>query len=387
MRTPPSTIGAALADIMTPALLVSLPALEANEARMRSLMSSHPNIRIRPHFKAQKSSSMAAWQLKQSNTPALGFCAQTVGEAAALLKAGCVDVLLTNSLPNERAAGRLAQLASSHPSSTVAALVDCQAHVDALEAAAAKQNVKLGALVEVECGQNRGGCAPASQTALELAQAISASQALTWGGLHVYHGAIQHVREPSDRQAKVNDGPAAAATSTVAKLKAAGIEVPCITGGGTGTLMQDLAAGTHNELQPGSYLFMDKDYGANSDCESMGFGQSLYVHASVVSVDEPQGKRVLDAGAKACDFVCGMPSATSIDDEGLAKQLSGTRFQSGGDEHGILFDVPEGILPVGSTVQLVPSHCDPTVNLHDYFVGVREGKVEALWEIDARGPG
>ena len=108
MRTPPSTIGAALADIMTPALLVSLPALEANEARMRSLMSSHPNIRIRPHFKAQKSSSMAAWQLKQSNTPALGFCAQTVGEAAALLKAGCVDVLLTNSLTNERAAGRLA---------------------------------------------------------------------------------------------------------------------------------------------------------------------------------------------------------------------------------------------------------------------------------------
>ena len=82
-----------------------------------------------------------------------------------------------------------------------------------------------------------------------------------------------------------------------------------------------------------------------------------------------------------------MPSATSIDDEGLAKQLSGTRFQSGGDEHGILFDVPEGILPVGSTVQLVPSHCDPTVNLHDYFVGVRDGKVEALWEIDARGPG
>ena len=51
----------------------------------------------------------------------------------------------------------------------------------------------------------------------------------------------------------------------------------------------------------------------------------------------------------------------------------------------MLHGVPEGALPVGATMQLIPSHCDPTANLHDYFVGVRDGFVEELFEIDARG--
>lgn len=317
----------------------------------------------------------------------MGFCAQTLRETAALLRAGCKDVLLTNSLPNLRATTALAELAAAHRSSYVAALVDCPAHVEALATAAAAQDVQLGALIEIECGQNRGGCAAASPVALELAQAIAAAPSLRFGGLHVYHGGIQHVRGVADRQAAVDDGPAAAARTTVAMLEGAGLSCPLITGGGTGTLKQDLAAKTHNELQPGSYLFNDLDYGANDDATLKGFAQSLYVHASVVSCDAAQGKRVLDAGAKAVDFVCGMPRATSLDDEALNTALAQVTYKSGGDEHGLLFGVPPDVLPVGATVQLVPSHCDPTVNLHDYFVGVRDGRVETLYEIDARGPG
>lgn len=382
----PAKVGTALADIMTPALLISLPALEANEATMRSTIQ-RAGVKLRPHFKAQKSSSLARWHMTQAGDPTMGFCAQTLREAASLLHAGCGDVLLTNSLPNERAAGRLAELAAAHPSSAVAALVDCRAHVDLLASAAASHGVQLGALIEIECGQNRGGCAAASEASLALARAIAAASSLNWCGLHVYHGAIQHVRDPEDRQRAVDAGPAAAARATVAQLAAAGIACPLVTGGGTGTLAQDVHAATHNELQPGSYLFMDRDYGANADADAKGYAQSLFVHASVVSADVAQGKRVLDAGAKACDFVCGMPSATSLDDASLAAVLATTTYKSGGDEHGVLFDVPHDVLPVGATLQLVPSHCDPTVNLHDWFVGVRDGRVEQLFEIDARGPG
>lgn len=357
---------------------------------MRSLMSG-TGVALRPHFKAQKSADMARWQMARSGENAkMGYCAQTLREVNALLSAGCTDVLLTNGVANARVAVSLAEMAAAHQQqSTVAALVDCKAHVEWLAAASAAHDVKLGALIEIECGQNRGGCAAASDTSLQLAQAITASESLTWRGLHVYHGAIQHVRDPAERQKVVDAGPAAAARATVAQLAAVGIETPLVTGGGTGTLPQDLVAGTHNEVQPGSYLFMDGDYGANHDAEARGFTQSLYVHASVVSSDESQGKRVLDAGAKACDFVSGMPTATSLEDPALAAALEGggVTFKSGGDEHGILTNVPNGLLPVGSTLQLVPSHCDPTVNLHDWFVGVRDGTVEALFEIDARGPG
>ena len=89
----------------------------------------------------------------------------------------------------------------------------------------------------------------------------------------------------------------------VERLAAAGIPVPCVTGGGTGTLSQDLAAGTHNELQPGSYLFMDRDYGANEEFVSREgdgptFRQALFLHTTVVHANDETGKRVLDCGSK-----------------------------------------------------------------------------------------
>jgi D-serine deaminase-like pyridoxal phosphate-dependent protein len=355
---------------------------------MRSLIRGS-GFTLRPHAKAHKSSGLTAWQLQASTAagePTTNFCAQTVGEVAALLKGGCSNVLLTNSLP-DFAATRLGELAASHPTATVSALVDCPEHVAALEKGAQAAGVRLGAFVEIECGQKRCGCPAASDTAVRLAKAIVASEVLEWGGLHVYHGAIQHVRSAEERQKEVEAGPAAAARSTVARLEAEGIATPCVTGGGTGTLLQDLAAGTHNECQPGSYLFMDADYAGNEDSAEKGFVQSLYVHTTVVSADVAAGRRVVDAGAKSCDFVCGPPKPTSLTDPALAETLRGVTFKSGGDEHGVLHDVPEGVLPIGSTIALVPSHCDPTVNLHDYLVGVRDGQVETLWEIDARGPG
>ena len=165
----------------------------------------------------------------------------------------------------------------------------------------------------------------------------------------------------ADRKAEVEKGPKAVAARCLAELKAAGIDsVPVVTGGGTGTFELDVASGTHTEVQPGSYLFMDGDYGRNADTPSK-FAQSLYVHTTVISA--ARGKRVVDAGSKAVDLLSGVPKAVAID--GAAPPgLDAVVFSSGGDEHGVLRGDAlddDAVLPVGSTLQLVPGHCDPTV--------------------------
>jgi len=129
------------------------------------------------------------------------------------------------------------------------------------------------------------------------------------------------------------------------------------------------------------------DYATNEEGTSH-FTQALYLHATIVHANVASGKRVVDCGSKACDFVSGMPRATSLEDDALASRLAEScTFTSGGDEHGVLLGVARDDLPVGATVQLVPSHCDPTVNLHNFIVGIRGGAVERIFEVDARGPG
>ena len=388
MRPPPAKIGQRLTDVLTPALMISMPVLEKNEAAMRAALRGS-GVALRPHFKAQKSSACAKWLQKQAGSELAGLCAQTLTEAEVLLRSGATpSCLLTNEVIGPAATARAAALAVDYPG-VLSVLADCEAGVAGLSAAAVSAGAaELAVLVEVDCGQDRCGVDSSRAGAVAaLAQAIVDAPGLRFGGLHVYHGAIQHVRTVADREAEVAKGPKAVAARCLAELKAAGIDsVPVVTGGGTGTFELDVASGTHTEVQPGSYLFMDGDYGRNADTPSK-FAQSLYVHTTVISA--ARGKRVVDAGSKAVDLLSGVPKAVSID--GAAPPgLDAVVFSSGGDEHGVLRGDAlddDAVLPVGSTLQLVPGHCDPTVNMYNEFVCVRDGVVEDVWPIDARGPG
>jgi len=389
MRPAPASARARLAEILTPSLLVSLPVLERNEAACRTCLNG-TGVALRAHAKAHKSSGLAQWHMRRAGDELRGLCAQTMTEAEVLVaEGGCRDVLLTNQVVGSSQIARLAALSNEHRDTRIGVLVDSLANVGALSSAisALDPGITISAYVEIDCGQDRCGVPPASLSALALARAILKAPGLRFGGLHVYHGGIQHVRDVEARRNAVARGPAEAARSTLGLLAAAGIEVPVVTGGGTGTFLLDVQAGVHTEVQPGSYLFMDGDYAANH--EGLGtFGQSLFVHATVISVDEAAGKRVLDAGTKAVDLLCGVPTLASIDERApLHPDLAGVQFVNGGDEHGVLRAVPPGHLPLGSKVQLAPSHCDPTVNLHGWLVGVRDGAVEVCWAVDARGPG
>ncbi|HET7766694.1 MAG TPA: DSD1 family PLP-dependent enzyme, partial [Burkholderiales bacterium] len=89
------------------------------------------------------------------------------------------------------------------------------------------------------------------------------------------------------------------------------------------------------------------------------------------------GRAVVDAGLKASSVDSGMP---------LVYQREGVEYAKASDEHGVLKISAGAKAPrLGEKLLLVPGHCDPTVNLYDWLVCVRERRVEALWPVTARG--
>ncbi|HET8875185.1 MAG TPA: DSD1 family PLP-dependent enzyme, partial [Casimicrobiaceae bacterium] len=188
--------------------------------------------------------------------------------------------------------------------------------------------------------------------------------------------AAQHLREPVARRAAIGDA-ARMARRTREMIAGAGIDCELVTGAGTGTWQHERDSGAYDELQPGSYVFMDADYGRNIAApDELRFEQSLYVLASVVSVPAPE-RAIVDAGLKAFSFDSGLP---------LARGRAGVEYVKASDEHGVLAVAPDAPpLRSDERVFLIPGHCDPTVNLYDYLVAVRDGVVEGVWPIEARG--
>jgi D-serine deaminase-like pyridoxal phosphate-dependent protein len=206
---------------------------------------------------------------------------------------------------------------------------------------------------------------------------VADKKRLRFVGLQAYQGRAQHVRSFEARRAAA----AAAADKvklTLALLDERGLPAATVTGGGTGTYRFDAASGVYTEIQPGSYIFMDADYAGNLDEDGQptrSFEQSLFVLTTVMSHPTPE-RAVVDAGLKAHSVDSGMP---------IVHDVPGARHTRASDEHGVIELDGPGQLAIGQKIRLIPGHCDPTVNLHEWFVGFREDRVEAIWPISARG--
>jgi D-serine deaminase-like pyridoxal phosphate-dependent protein len=170
---------------------------------------------------------------------------------------------------------------------------------------------------------------------------------------------------------------AEAALDTRRKIEAAGIACPTITGGGSGSFMFEIESGAYDEIQPGSYVFMDVDYAKNEWADPLPrFDHALFVLATVMSRPVPE-RAVVDAGLKASSVDSGLPQLW---------QRPGLAYVRASDEHGVIEVSDAREAPaLGEKLLLVPGHCDPTVNLYDWYVCVRRGRVEALWPVDGRG--
>jgi D-serine deaminase-like pyridoxal phosphate-dependent protein len=364
----PARAGIPLGEIDTPALVVDLDALEGNIARMAGAVNGGP-VRLRPHAKSHKCAEIARRQIAAG---AVGVCAQKVSEAEALVAGGVADVLVTNEIVGAQKVSRLARLARE---ARVAVLADDTGNVAELDAAARAERTRLEVLVEIDVGAHRCGVEPGAP-ALALAKRVAECRNLRFAGLHAYHGAAQHLRSAAERQAAIA---AAAEQALLTKqlIEKAGIPCETITGAGTGTFLIEGASRVFNEIQPGSYVFMDADYNRNAwDDNWPRFEQSLFVLATVMSAPSPD-RAVVDAGLKASSVDSGMP---------LVHARTGVEYVKASDEHGVLKIAPGAKAPkLGEKILLVPGHCDPTVNLYDWLVCVRKGKVEALWPVTARG--
>ena len=372
---PPAEIGMPVEQVDTPALLVDLDAFERNLQRMAAFVDK-AGVRLRAHAKTHKSPDIAARQMALG---AVGMCCQKVSEAEVLVGGGIGNVLVSNEVAGAAKLNRLAALAKR---AKVGICVDDAVNVAELEAAAAKAGSRIDVLVEIDVGAKRCGIAP-GEPAARLAQQVASSPHLKFAGLQAYHGSAQHVREAEARREHIARA-VAQVEETLGALGKVGLKAETIGGGGTGTYEHEAGSRVYNELQCGSYIFMDADYARNKRADGGFFDayeHALFVQATVMSMPAPE-RAVLDAGLKTFAFDSGMP---------LPWKLEGAVYHRPSDEHGILDLSACAQRPSrGDTVLLVPGHCDPTVNLHDWYVGVRglasgKGRVEVLWPVAARG--
>lgn len=370
LQRPPAEPGMREDEVDTPALLIDLDAFEANLETMRALLAP-TGARLRAHAKTHKSAVIAHLQAARG---AVGQCVQKVAEAEALAWGGVSDILLSNEVVGAR---KLARFAALSRISRIALCADDPEGVAAAEAAARDAGVRLTMLVEIDVGAERCGVAPGPE-AVELARRIAQSRHLAFGGLQAYQGSAQHKRTHEERVALIETA-VERTRRTVEQLRQQGLDCPIVGGGGTGTFPLEAASGVYNEIQAGSYVFMDVDYARNRDAtgtQASPFRRSLFVLATTMS--RRRGElAVVDAGLKALAVDSGLPEVLGRPD---------IRYVGASDEHGKLTWEPEASGPaLGEKLRLVPGHCDPTVDRYDWYVGMRGDRVECLWPIAGRG--
>ncbi len=368
----PAVTGMRESEIQTPCLILDLDALERNIARMGDWAREH-GVRHRVHGKMHKSVDVALLQERVGG--ACGVCCQKVSEAEVFARGGIRDVLVSNQVRDPAKIDRLARIPQL--GARTICCVDDLANVADLSAAALRHGTQIECLVEIDCGAGRCGVND-TPSVLAIAKALDEASGLKFSGIQAYQGAMQHMEKYGDRKAKI-DIAIGMVRDAVDALAAEGLECDIVGGGGTGSYHFEGTSGVYNELQCGSYAFMDADYGRilDKDGNRIDRGEwenALFILTSVMSHAKAD-KAICDAGLKAQSVDSGLPVVFGRDD---------VEYVKCSDEHGVIDD-PRGVLEVNDKLRLVPGHCDPTCNVHDWYVGVRGGEVEAVWPVSARG--
>jgi len=360
-------------ELDTPSLCVDLDLLEANIEKMQTTMSAN-GIASRPHAKTHKTPIIAQMQL---NTGSIGICTAKVSEAEAMFQNGIDKILMTttNVTPTKiRRAMNLRKICDEFIQAT-----DSAENARLLSEAAVAMNISADVVVDVDPGGHRTGIT-AGQPALELGQLIDQLPGLNLRGLLCYDGGSQHVKGFEQRKIQTL-GRLVAATETYDLFNHGGLNTEIFSGGGTGTYNIDHETKGLTDVQVGSYVFMDSQYidiGGESDADVYSDFQPSLTILSTVLNDQYEGRATTDAGAKACTI--NRPWARIKGETGLS-------YSSGSDEFGTIRyeENASRTYKVGDKVELIVSHCDPVVNLYNHMYAIRNDRVEAVWQIAARG--
>jgi D-serine deaminase-like pyridoxal phosphate-dependent protein len=351
-----------LRDVPTPALIVDVAALDRNIARMAAFFAAGP-CRLRPHFKAHKTPEIARRQLVAGSC--VGLTCATVSEAEVAAEL-CDDLLIANEIVSPDKCARVAALAREI---AVTVAIDSIAGIEALAVASSAAGVTIGALVDVNVGQGRCGVEP-GDAAVTLAKRAVATPGLTLRGVMGYEGHLQPLRDRSEREAR-----ARAAmhdlVGTARRIRDEGLPCEVVSSGGTGTYDISGRVDGVTEVQAGSYALMDTDYSS----VGVPFEQAFFVLGTIVS--RPSSER--------CVADCGHKSMTKDHGHPSVKGIAGATVTALNDEHAVIAVPASCTLSIGDRVQLMPSHTDPTVNLHDVFYAVEGERVIDVWPVAARG--
>jgi D-serine deaminase-like pyridoxal phosphate-dependent protein len=356
-----AAIGARVEVLDTPSLLLDLDRAERNLATMARLFAGS-SVRVRPHTKTHKVPNLA---LRQIELGAIGVCCAKLGEAEVMAAGGVPELLVTTEVVGPTKIRRLLGIARQVGVMTV---VDDLEAAKRLSEAAVEAGLRLRCLVDVNVGQNRTGVEP-GEPALALAQQVARLPGLDLVGLQGYEGHLQHVYQAEERRA-ANARAMRLLADTADLLRDKGLKVEVVSTAGTGTGQFAAEWMQVTEIQPGSYVVMDSDYGR---VEGLPFESALTVLVSVVS--KRGNDAIVDAGIKSLSTDAGPATPRALD----------ATYASQGDEHGKLTFANGNPLALGDKVELIPSHCDTTINLYDRYYVTRDGLVVAVWPILARG--
>jgi 3-hydroxy-D-aspartate aldolase len=361
-----------IAKLTTPALILDLPAFRANTRQMVK-QCTDAGIQLRPHGKTHKCSRIALEQLANG---ARGICAATAREGIVFANAGIRGILVTAPVAQLRHMQALAELTQN--GADIAVVIDHPNGVAAWQSVLGNTGRPVQALVDIDLGMQRTG-ATSIEMIIEIARAINVCPALRYVGVQAYSGRVQHINDYAERR-KAYWGQLDKLEGAISALSSKALAPEIISGGGTGTFGIDVERGIYTESQAGSFAFMDVEYNEVEFFKSdqNPYLTALYLRTSVVSANLRQHV-TLNAGFKAFATDGPLPLL-------YGGAFVGCEYELYGDEYGrLLLKDGRNPPPVGTYVDLITPHCDPTVNLHDYFHVVEGDTIVDVWDIDARG--
>ena len=361
-----------LPEIDTPALIVDLDRMESNLRRVADYANAH-SLRLRPHTKTHKSPWIARQQLELG---AAGLTVAKLGEAEVMVDAlqdlWPIDLLIAFPIVGPIKLQRLAALARR---TTVTVALDSVEAAQELSNCAVANHIKIGVLVEFDAGLGRVGVVP--DQLLQLSIDVARLPGLQFRGITFYPGHIKDaVAGVAQMEALRN-----LLIEQETRFRQAGVALEIISGGSTPTLFHSHELGPLNEIRPGTYVFEDLNTVESGACSLDDCAASVLT--TVVSAARP-GHIMIDGGSKT--FSSDRPASARASTFGRVMEAPGCAFHKMNEEHGYIdTSASERHFAVGQRLHIIPNHVCAAMNLHERVYGVRGGRVEKVWNVEARG--
>ncbi len=348
----------------TPALIVDLPILERNIERMAAAFRK-AGVNWRPHVKAHKTPAIA-W--KEIAAGAIGVTCAKVGEAEVMAAAGIRDILIANEIVAQQ---KIARVVNLLPHADIIVAVDNEANVEALDHAAREKGVRLRVVVEVDIGGNRSGVEP-GEPVLALAKKVNACQALQFVGVMGWESHTVSIEDTAMKREAIVQA-VGLLTSSADLCRQSGLPVSIVSCGGTGTYWITSELPGVTEIQAGGGVLCDIRYR-----QQMGVDHEFALTVLSTVTSRPASTRIVcDAGLKAMSSHIASPAPIGV---------SGVKSLALSAEHCVIeLEEPNQQPAIGDRLEFIAGYSDTTVFLHDEIYGIRDGIVEVIWPILARG--